>query len=187
MPSGKRQIMGTRIEPSKKNGPLCSMPWSPSSSEATPPTPNRTTGPLAAGTWTQTYDEPNGPDGIPGTADYGVLLDDQVNVTLVPGGLGNADYSYQLSGSSTIGDTLYKDWDGDGIQDLLETRIAPDSGQKGVALKPFCPVVAAADRHDAPVTPGVLADTNALADLVVLRAGSAPAPTTETIPFGARR
>jgi sirohydrochlorin ferrochelatase len=48
-------------------------------------------------------------------------------------------------------------------------------------------IVAAADRHDAPVTPGVLADTNALADLVVLRAGSAPAPTTETIPSGARR
>lgn len=38
-------------------------------------------------------------------------------------------------------------------------------------------IVTAADRHDTPVTPGVLADTNAMADLVILRAGSAPAPT----------
>jgi sirohydrochlorin ferrochelatase len=37
-------------------------------------------------------------------------------------------------------------------------------------------IVTAADRHDTPVTPGVLADTNAMADLVVVRAGSAPAP-----------
>ncbi len=38
-------------------------------------------------------------------------------------------------------------------------------------------VVAAADRCDAAVTPGALADTQALADLVALRAGSAPTPT----------
>ena len=38
-------------------------------------------------------------------------------------------------------------------------------------------IVTAASRHDTPVTPGVLADTNAMADLVVLRAGSAPEPT----------
>ena len=38
-------------------------------------------------------------------------------------------------------------------------------------------IVTAAGRHDTPVTPGVLADTNAMADLVVLRAGSAPEPT----------
>jgi sirohydrochlorin ferrochelatase len=35
----------------------------------------------------------------------------------------------------------------------------------------------AALRHDLPVAPGVLADTAALADLVILRAGCAPAPT----------
>lgn len=78
----------------------------------------RSSGPLATGSWSQTYDEPNGPDGIPGTGDDAVLLDDQVGVRLVPGGLGNADYSYRLTGSATIGDILYKDWDGDGVQDL---------------------------------------------------------------------
>jgi sirohydrochlorin ferrochelatase len=39
-------------------------------------------------------------------------------------------------------------------------------------------IVTAAVRHDLPVAPGTLADTNALADLVILRAGCAPAPTT---------
>ncbi len=48
-------------------------------------------------------------------------------------------------------------------------------------------IVTAADRHDTPVTPGVLADTNAVADLVVLRAGSAPAPTRAASPSRARR
>ena len=48
-------------------------------------------------------------------------------------------------------------------------------------------IVTAADRHDTPVTPGVLADTNAMADLVVLRAGSAPAPTRAASPSRARR
>jgi sirohydrochlorin ferrochelatase len=48
-------------------------------------------------------------------------------------------------------------------------------------------IVTAADRHDTPVTPGVLADTNAMADLVVLRAGSAPAPTRAASPARARR
>ena len=35
-------------------------------------------------------------------------------------------------------------------------------------------IVTAADRYDAPVTPGALADTDALTDLITLRAGSAP-------------
>jgi sirohydrochlorin ferrochelatase len=48
-------------------------------------------------------------------------------------------------------------------------------------------IVTAAGRHDTPVTPGVLADTNAMADLVVLRAGSAPAPTRAASPARARR
>ena len=37
-------------------------------------------------------------------------------------------------------------------------------------------IVAAAARYDLPVAPGSLADTSAVADLVVLRAGSAPPP-----------
>ncbi len=36
-------------------------------------------------------------------------------------------------------------------------------------------IVAAADRYDTPVTPGALADTNALAELIVLRAGNSAA------------
>jgi sirohydrochlorin ferrochelatase len=48
-------------------------------------------------------------------------------------------------------------------------------------------IVTAAGRHDTPVTPGVLADTNAMADLVVLRAASAPAPTRAGSDFRARR
>lgn len=38
-------------------------------------------------------------------------------------------------------------------------------------------IVTAAERAELPVTPGSLASTDALTDLVVLRAGSAPAPT----------
>ena len=37
-------------------------------------------------------------------------------------------------------------------------------------------IVTAAARHDLPVVPGTLTDTNALADLIVLRAGCAPVP-----------
>jgi sirohydrochlorin ferrochelatase len=48
-------------------------------------------------------------------------------------------------------------------------------------------IVTAANRHDTPVTPGVLADTNSMADLVVLRAGSAPAPTRDPAPSRAHR
>jgi sirohydrochlorin ferrochelatase len=49
-------------------------------------------------------------------------------------------------------------------------------------------IVAAAGRMDLAVVPGTLAGTNALADLVVLRAGTAPAPTTaaEAAPASAR-
>ena len=42
-------------------------------------------------------------------------------------------------------------------------------------------IVTAARRHDLPVVPGTLAHTNALADLVVLRAGCAPAPTSAPV------
>lgn len=47
-------------------------------------------------------------------------------------------------------------------------------------------IATAAGRHDTPVTPGVLADTNAMADLVILRAGSAPAPSRAPAPTRAR-
>lgn len=43
-------------------------------------------------------------------------------------------------------------------------------------------IVTAAARHDMPVTPGVMADTNAMADLVVLRAACAPTPTRGVSP-----
>ena len=42
-------------------------------------------------------------------------------------------------------------------------------------------IATAALRHDGPVAPGVLADTASLADLVILRAGCAPAPTMAPI------
>ncbi len=44
----------------------------------------------------------------------------------------------------------------------------------------------AAGRHDVPVTPGVLADTDAIIDLITLRAGSAPAPTGHASPARSR-
>jgi sirohydrochlorin ferrochelatase len=48
-------------------------------------------------------------------------------------------------------------------------------------------IVAGAARMDLPVAPGTLAGTNALADLVVLRAGSAEAPRTSAVSRAATR
>jgi sirohydrochlorin ferrochelatase len=45
-------------------------------------------------------------------------------------------------------------------------------------------VVVAAERYDLPVLPGSLARTNTMADLVVMRAGSAPAPTRDRVAVG---
>ncbi len=63
------------------------------------------TGPLATGTWTRSFDT----DGL-GTAN-------EVTVSVASGGVAYADYSYYLTGSYTVGDTLFYDWDGDGTQD----------------------------------------------------------------------
>ena len=87
-------------------------------------TADPSTGALNTGSWTQSYDDPNGPDGVPGTGDDLVSLDHIVPVTVVAGGLGQADYSYYQTGSSNIGDTLYVDWNGDGTL---------DSGEEGIA------------------------------------------------------
>jgi len=73
---------------------------------------NPNSGPLNA-TWTRSYDS----DGLGGTAHEVVL-------TLVLGGLGIADFSYYLTGSSAIGDTLFYDWNGNGVQDTNDTGIA---------------------------------------------------------------
>ena len=43
-------------------------------------------------------------------------------------------------------------------------------------------IVSAAGGYDAPVTPGALADTHAITDLIAVRAGSAPAPTWHPSP-----
>ncbi len=48
-------------------------------------------------------------------------------------------------------------------------------------------IVTAAEHHDLPVVPGTLSDTNALADLIVLRAGSAPQPERLAAPTTVRR
>ena len=48
-------------------------------------------------------------------------------------------------------------------------------------------IVTAAGRYEAAVTPGALADTHALTDLIALRAGSAPAPTSSQSPSAAAR
>ncbi|MBN1268963.1 MAG: hypothetical protein JXB04_05205, partial [Kiritimatiellae bacterium] len=62
-------------------------------------------GALTNGTWYQTFDS----DGT-GTAH-------QVTVTVPLGGQGHADYSYVQVGAYAIGDTVFYDWDGNGVQD----------------------------------------------------------------------
>ncbi|HSH01915.1 MAG TPA: SdrD B-like domain-containing protein [Anaerolineae bacterium] len=83
---------------------------------------NPTTGDMSTGTWAQSYDHPNGPDGIPGNGDDATNLDNAVFVTIVPGGIGEADFSYYGTGAD-VGDTLYVDWNGDGTQDPGEEGI----------------------------------------------------------------
>jgi hypothetical protein len=71
------------------------------------------TGPLVSGSWSQSYDGPSGG-----------ALDSAVPVTVVAGGRGRADFSYyQYQNNVDIGDTLYRDWDGDGVQDTAEGGI----------------------------------------------------------------
>ena len=65
-----------------------------------------TTGPLGTNSWTRSYDS----DGLASV--------NQVSVDVPAGGLGLADFSYYRTGTLEIGDTLFFDWDGDGVQDL---------------------------------------------------------------------
>ena len=65
------------------------------------------------------------------TLDPDATVDDQTtSVISVSGGTvyGAYDFAYQPTGSSTIGDTLFTDWDGDGTQD------AGDEGIAGVTI-----------------------------------------------------
>ncbi|MBL4659474.1 MAG: hypothetical protein JKY19_03890, partial [Alcanivoracaceae bacterium] len=79
-----------------------------------PPTPGDGT------TWNQTLD----PDGT---------LDNSHLVVPPPGEFsGSHDFAYQHLGSSTIGDIVFIDWDGNGVQDN-----PPDVGLEGVSVKLF--------------------------------------------------
>lgn len=69
-------------------------------------------GTLATGTWAQTFDS----DGL-GTAHA-------VAVTVPLGGQGRADFSYVETGVWDIGDTLFYDWNGNGIQDANDEGMA---------------------------------------------------------------
>ncbi|MFT5123423.1 MAG: putative repeat protein (TIGR01451 family), partial [Verrucomicrobiales bacterium] len=69
-------------------------------------------GPLGLGTWTQTFDS----DGT-GTPN-------DVVISVVTGGAGRADFSYYQTGSLSIGDTLFYDWDGNALQDAIDEGIA---------------------------------------------------------------
>jgi len=71
------------------------------------------TAPLGA-TWTQ-------------TADPDATLDDSTTATLVVSGgqiFGAYDFGYTETGTAALGDTLFTDWDGDGIQDAGDEGIA---------------------------------------------------------------
>jgi len=74
-------------------------------------------GPLATGAWSGTYDT----DGLD-TANA-------VAVTVASGGVGYADFSYALSGTLAIGDTIFYDWNGNGTQD------SEDEGVGGVTVR----------------------------------------------------
>jgi uncharacterized repeat protein (TIGR01451 family) len=67
------------------------------------------TGDMSTGTWTQSFD-----------SDDHTTTPHEVEVTVVTGGSGRADYSYYQTGSYSLGDTVFADWDGDGSQDTNE-------------------------------------------------------------------
>ena len=66
----------------------------------------------ANGTWTQSYD-----GDFPATPN-------QYSGTIVAGGYGRSDYSYYQTGAYSIGDTVYKDWNSNGVPDTTEGGIA---------------------------------------------------------------
>jgi hypothetical protein len=71
------------------------------------------TGDMSSGSWTPSYD----------TSGH-TVTPHEVTGTVVTGGRGRADYSYYQTGSYAIGDKVYKDWDGDGVEESGETGIS---------------------------------------------------------------
>lgn len=74
---------------------------------------NTNTGMMGGSNWTPSFDT----DTTTGSLNY-------VTVNVVSGGQARADFSYYKTGNYSIGDTLFYDWDGDGIQDVSDEGIA---------------------------------------------------------------
>jgi len=96
-------------------------------------------GPLATGTWAQTFDSD------------GTNTAHEVTVTVPLGGQGRADFSYVETGLWSIGDTLFYDWNGNGMQDAndegmahITVRLYRDSTTNGVYDPLLDPLVATA-------------------------------------------
>lgn len=70
------------------------------------------TGSMSAGTWIQSFDSD------------GLTTPSQVSSSIVTGGYGRADYSYYQTGLLSLGDTVYVDWNGSGVQDSGEPGIS---------------------------------------------------------------
>jgi hypothetical protein len=70
-------------------------------------------GPLGTGTWTQTFDK----DAVAASAN-------RIDGTIAMGGNSSLnDFSYYQSGAYSIGDTVFKDWNGNAMQDTGEGGI----------------------------------------------------------------
>jgi uncharacterized repeat protein (TIGR01451 family) len=86
------------------------------------------TGMMAGGNWTQSFDT----DGT-NTANY-------ASVTVPTGSVARVDYSYYQTGPYEIGDTLFYDWDGNGVQSnafeegipFITVNLYEDSNSNGV-------------------------------------------------------
>ncbi len=76
------------------------------------------TGMMSNGTWRLSFDT----DGT-NTANYSA-------VTVPSGGVGRVDFSYYRSGAYRIGDTLFYDWNSNGVQD-----VASEEGISGVTVR----------------------------------------------------
>ena len=97
------------------------------------------TGALATGEWTRSYDT----DGISSV--------DRVSVALADGGESRADFSYYLNGAYSVGDTIFYDMDGNGVQDN------GDPGMIHVAVHLY-----EDENLDGVITPGVDAHVGSL-------------------------
>ncbi len=68
-------------------------------------------GELASGFWIQSFDSD------------GTATTNEVTLSLIAGGSGQADFSYYEVDTYSLGDTVYYDWDGDGVQDAIDEGI----------------------------------------------------------------